>query len=150
MSNQNKLLVGSIFLTVVGTLAAAISDSTTPTSATVTESSATTSGLESMPLSAYAAAAQQLRDIDSSIVDLLTAPVAPGDEVVTEVSIQPNTRAEDLTAVGPGQDIFEILEVSYKDTPENTIVYVRAKNNGMKTERFMAVFHPTSPVQEIP
>lgn len=154
LSNENKLILVGLLGIAVGTATLVAVDPGPPTEVVVvgdggvaapTVDAAMKMKRPPLDIAAYNAAVKQVREKDPTMVDLLTGEVEPGAEVATEVTIPAGGRADEVSPVGPAQGMFEVLETTYVDNPDGTVVHVRARNTGTEAERFIAMFHWTVP-----
>ncbi len=68
------------------------------------------------------------------VADLLTAPVDPGDEVVTGGALPLGWRVESVSPAGP----FEILTQTHEDRETITWYTITVRNSGPAPARFVA------------
>lgn len=88
----------------------------------------------------YHLAIRKVRDEDSTLVDLLSAPVAPGDDVETGVTLPDGAAITNVEIVGPAMKSFELLGTFCTDARGHRCG-VRARNVGDGPQRLTALVH---------
>ncbi len=76
------------------------------------------------------------REANAGAVDLLTAPVEPGEQVVTGVNVALGQRPGSVEAVGGS---WTINAVTFRDDKASTWIEVTATNTGSAAARFVGM-----------
>jgi hypothetical protein len=84
----------------------------------------------------YHAEVKAYRAAHPTAVDLLTGPVAPGEQVTTGVNVELGKRPAGVEAVGGS---WTIDAVTFEDRASSTWIEVKATNTGATAARFVGM-----------
>lgn len=108
--------------------------------------SATASPSDKLDAKAYHQAMIEARAEDPTAIDLLTAPVEPGTEVTTAVTLSKGQRTTGVVEyIGPHAASFTTTSVTHIDGETSTRVEVKARNNGAEATRLVGLIHVIAP-----
>lgn len=107
-------------------------------------------------VAAYDEAVRAVRDLDPSAVDLLSAPVEPGQETAASVTLPlGSTIVGEPEVTGPSASSWVVLDATCVDQPAppndasvwtgGTVCTVRARNDGTTAQRFTALIRTGMP-----
>lgn len=82
------------------------------------------------------------------IVDLLTADVAPGDEVTASVNLDLGTRPRDVEYFGSAAGNFTTVSLDFEDHAEATLIILRARNTSSQALRLKALLQFDEPGED--
>lgn len=91
----------------------------------------------------YHRSVRAARNADPTLVDLLSAPCAPGATVVTGVNVPLGSTVGAVSPVGPGSWVVEGVTTVPSD--DALWVEVTARNTGSNARRFVAMVEVTQP-----